>query len=405
MIVGFPRMQRLWPRVPSWVPQWLRLIQEAESAAAAAGASLWYVPPEGYAPRAVNGPFVGSSGLISVPDLGSGPVGFLRDARSGPVSSPELVTNGDFANGATGWGLGAGWSVSGGVAVGTSASGNLTQIVAPSPVGKAYLVSLTIVTRSAGSIVPQIGGSTVTLSAPGSYSFVLTPTLNDPVLYIPGASFTGTIDNISIREIPGSHATQSTSANRPVLVAAPGAAAAAAGFCATSFDGANDVLATPALGASFGGANDRTLIVAGSMAAGSVNFATLAAIGDTDSVGAGFAILCASSGNMQISQGGADLVAPVALRGAAGNVWTARRSGSTLEAWIGGSLAATNSPGATINVTDTVLRIGAQRATPQLWAQAQIGLVCVAPVALTPSQRAPIERLGALIMGASYPGL
>ena len=148
------------------------------------------------------------------------PVGLMLDKSKGLVLGPELVVNGDFSNGTTGWTLGTGWSISSGAAVGTNATGNLLQSnVALSPVGKTYRVTLTISNRTTGSIVPQIGGSTISLSAVGTYTFYLRPSLNDHVLYIPGADFTGSIDNISVRELPGNHAYHTTSVNRPVLSA------------------------------------------------------------------------------------------------------------------------------------------------------------------------------------------
>ena len=48
------------------------------------------------------------------------PVGLMLDKSKGLVLGPELVTNGDFSNGATGWTLGSGWSVFGGKLTATS---------------------------------------------------------------------------------------------------------------------------------------------------------------------------------------------------------------------------------------------------------------------------------------------
>ena len=156
--------------------------------------------------------FTTSTGTTPCAVPGSGSqvlVGLMLDKSQGAPGAlgAELVTNGDFSQGSTGWTPGAGWSIAGGVAIGAAANTNLIQSnVAPSPAGKTYRVTLTIVTRTTGSIFPQIGGSVVTLSAAGTYTFYLTPTLSDPTFYIPGNNFTGTITNISIRQIPGNHA-------------------------------------------------------------------------------------------------------------------------------------------------------------------------------------------------------
>lgn len=149
------------------------------------------------------------------------PVGLMLDKSKGITLGSELVTNWNFDD-ALWWNLGAWWTISWGVASAVSASSNLVMTnVAPSPVEKTYRVSLNMVTRSAGLIVPQIGGSVVWVSAVGSYVFILRPTGDDSTLYIPWAWFTGSIDNVSVREIIGSpnHASQSTSASRPILSA------------------------------------------------------------------------------------------------------------------------------------------------------------------------------------------
>lgn len=68
MIVGFPRMQRLWPRRPAGTPLWRFLVAEAE---AVTGASIWYSPPPVHADT-VTGNSDGSGGR---PVLGTGPIG------------------------------------------------------------------------------------------------------------------------------------------------------------------------------------------------------------------------------------------------------------------------------------------------------------------------------------------
>ena len=50
------------------------------------------------------------------------PVGLMLDKSKQLVLGSELVTNGDFSNGTTGWTIGAGWAVSAGVCVGTNAA-------------------------------------------------------------------------------------------------------------------------------------------------------------------------------------------------------------------------------------------------------------------------------------------
>lgn len=60
----------------------LTLVQSAENAARNSGTALWYVPPDQYAPRSVNGPFVNSDQSGGVPTVGSGLVGFVRNTAT-----------------------------------------------------------------------------------------------------------------------------------------------------------------------------------------------------------------------------------------------------------------------------------------------------------------------------------
>jgi hypothetical protein len=158
------------------------------------------------------GNYVESTGVTpgSVDSL----VGLGLDA-AGSVG-PELVKNGGF-DADTNWGKGAGWSISGGVAVCAAATGDLTQSsVAASPVGKSYRVTMTV-SLTSGSLSPQIGSSVVFIAASGTFSFVLRPTGADSTLYIPANNFTGSIDNISVRELTGIHASQATQGYKPYL--------------------------------------------------------------------------------------------------------------------------------------------------------------------------------------------
>jgi len=174
------------------------------------------------------------------------PVGILLDKRLGLVRGAEEVSNGDFSDGATGWvpnlGGNSGWSIGGGVATysGTTNSniGTSTNIAIS---GRWYEVRFDIVSGSGINIAAYIA-SQVDLSqglfvnvGVGSYrAIVLAPSTGALILRRQaGTDFS--IDNVSLRELPGNHLTQANAARRPVL-------RESGGLYYLEFDGTDDVL-------------------------------------------------------------------------------------------------------------------------------------------------------------------
>lgn len=110
----------------------------------------------------------------------------------------QNVTNGAFSSD-TGWTKGAGWTIATGTAIATGAiSTALSQTSAVTLVAsEAYVLTYTV-TRSAGGIIPSIGGTNgVERTASGTYTEVISCGTNQ-ILAFTGNSFTGTLDNISI---------------------------------------------------------------------------------------------------------------------------------------------------------------------------------------------------------------
>lgn len=109
----------------------------------------------------------------------------------------EYVTNGTFGSD-TGWTKGAGWTISAGTAVATTASSDLSQTSAITLIaGYTYTITY-VVTRSAGSVTPSIGGTAGTTR---STSATFTETIiagTTQILAFTGAGFTGTIDNVTV---------------------------------------------------------------------------------------------------------------------------------------------------------------------------------------------------------------
>jgi hypothetical protein len=122
---------------------------------------------------------------------------------------PELVTNGAFASD-TAWTKGTGWTISGGAASqsGAGSNSNLSQNIGLSS-GKAYMVTITVVSRSAGSVRLLLGGGgtgvTPSYSAAGTYTSVVRADSGGALLYVQAdATFVGTVDDVSVKEIPAS---------------------------------------------------------------------------------------------------------------------------------------------------------------------------------------------------------
>jgi len=153
------------------------------------------------------------------------PVGLMLDKSQGLKLGSEVITNGDFAIDSD-WGLGNDWSIAGGVASATiSTNDNLRQNRTLVD-NKAYLITFTIVSISSGSVLARLGGgiqvSSAEFSEVGTHTVILKANSTSTSLIIRSRdSFTGSIDNVSVKEILGNHAIQTTSSDRPVLARHP----------------------------------------------------------------------------------------------------------------------------------------------------------------------------------------
>jgi hypothetical protein len=153
------------------------------------------------------------------------PVGLMLDKSQGLVLGSELVTNGDFAS-ASGWTLpGTGTnSITGGQAVLSAASGYLLRTGTSITAGNWYRVSFTVSGYSgSGTVRPYIQASPVfgsNVTGNGTFVQYLLATATNASTEVGlnfGTSFTGNIDDISIKSLAGNHALQATSASRPIL--------------------------------------------------------------------------------------------------------------------------------------------------------------------------------------------
>ena len=116
--------------------------------------------------------------------------------------SPELITNGGFDTDSD-WTKLTGWTISGGVAVcdGTN-SADLRQFPILTP-GNTYRMKFEITALVAGAVRPRIGGQNGTdRNSVGTYTenIVAGTTVNR--IDLRSVNFSGSIDNVSVKEIP-----------------------------------------------------------------------------------------------------------------------------------------------------------------------------------------------------------
>lgn len=162
--------------------------------------------------------YLDSAGTI--PATVNGLVGLQLDKSQGLVLGSELVTNGDFSNGSTGWTVGTGWTISGGSASATgSTADGLRDSVAAYTTGKWYRVQFDKTGTSSITVYVR-GGPGATTSSSGRITFyILAGSGTRGVdFYLGGA---GSITNISIRELPGNHRYQTTTGSKPILRGTP----------------------------------------------------------------------------------------------------------------------------------------------------------------------------------------
>jgi hypothetical protein len=171
--------------------------------------------------------FQDSAGTIPVTAVEQ-PVGLMLDKSKGLALGAELVTNGDFSNGTTGWSLGAGVVISNGEFISTaSSSNNIATTTGTFYANNTYLITLTVSQYTSGVMNFRVGVSvnagTLTPTGIGKYSIYVRPTGDGTTFSIATGALTATLDNISVKQIAGNHAFQgdstSTPAKRPMLSA------------------------------------------------------------------------------------------------------------------------------------------------------------------------------------------
>lgn len=191
-------------------------------------------------------------------------------------SQESFVTNGAFATD-TDWTKGTGWTIGSGVA--TAAGAISTALIQTSPKelesGKAYRLTYTV-TRSAGGIIPSIGGRNGTERvASGTYTEIIVADTTQIIAFT-GNAFTGTVDTITIENIdlvgfeiqsPGTYTLNGTNIT----------------FSIAPSNGSNNVYVfapTTLIGAAASAADQAILAETGALAAQAAAEAAAAAVSD-----------------------------------------------------------------------------------------------------------------------------
>lgn len=205
---------------------------------------------------------VGDVGAFYLPGVGSlqnaageivesavgDPVGFQLDLSQGAGFSggtftglgTEEVTNGGFDT-TSAWTTSAQCSIAGGVANIVSSDGSFQQVIQSKSLtgGKFYLLTFDVTRLTAGRISFAFTGGGVNLGnvaeavGPVSVVFFVSTTATSSLSFFRSGVTDASIDNVSIKEIPGNHAYQEVTAARPTL-------ASSAGNVSLSFDGVDD---------------------------------------------------------------------------------------------------------------------------------------------------------------------
>ena len=185
-------------------------------------ASLFATGEQGawYDPSDLTTLFQDSAGTTPVTAAGQS-VGLLLDkSRGAPTTGPELIVTGQWA-----FALGVTESPSGTLNFPTNgATASQANRVSA---GVYYRVSFTAV--GTGTLNIHVGDTAAgspdaSITTSGTYSFILAAdAVGTSFQFRAGSSggFIGTVSNISVRELPGNHATQSNAAQRPTYGVVP----------------------------------------------------------------------------------------------------------------------------------------------------------------------------------------
>ena len=188
-------------------------------------------PGAWYDPSDMSTLFQDSAGTVPVTAVEQ-PVGLMLDKSKGLALGPELVTNGDFSNGTTGWSAynAVISAVNGTLKVDDSSNSGYNSSAVQQlnlVAGRTYLFTFDVVSvsgawsigfattdSSAGITFPSAMLSKNT-TGPQRFVFTYDGTRNFLFMAVDGSGIVF-YDNISVKELPGNHASQATTTKRPI---------------------------------------------------------------------------------------------------------------------------------------------------------------------------------------------
>lgn len=124
---------------------------------------------------------------------------WMADTTEETLAGSELVTNGGFATD-TDWTKGSGWSIAAGVATHAAGTSSAIEQAISHATNKTYIITFDISGRTAGNIDVWLGGTNFySYSSNGTKFLTVTPTGAGNLRFNAGATFDGSIDNVSVR--------------------------------------------------------------------------------------------------------------------------------------------------------------------------------------------------------------
>lgn len=180
-----------------------------------------------YDPNDLSTMYQDAAGTVPVTGAGQA-VGLMLDKSKGLLARVNLVPQKSFAEGTAGWTLQSGWTLVGGK-ITCNGSTSLLLDNTKFGLGKRYRIAIAATRTSASGALSIRNGSTTaseiaTIQAAGNEVIERNVHVIDndsPYIYFRSQGWVGEITSISIEEIVGNHAYQTTSAARPILQNAP----------------------------------------------------------------------------------------------------------------------------------------------------------------------------------------
>lgn len=190
-----------------------------------APSSLFFggIPGAWYDPTDLSTMFQDSTGTTPVTAVEQ-PVGLILDKSQGLTLGPELVTNGDFSGGTTGWtGTNVTLSIENGMlkAVSNAAGSAVVAQNATLPLTGRVLSRYYVQPPAGRSVAVFVRNNAAqsAITTTGVYQSVVQPAgTTEAIAFLWTATAAGEIayfDDITVRTIAGNHASQSTAASRP----------------------------------------------------------------------------------------------------------------------------------------------------------------------------------------------